>query len=91
MAYLAEPFITLLTVYCENMSFMPLTIFAAAFGHTTAPGVTVVPPAITAGPGATYLLTAAWMLIMIPGSLDLYAPGNLTVAGARVPPPVTLN
>ena len=72
------------------MSFIPLTTFAA-FGQTAEPGVTVVPPAITAGPGATYLLTAAWMLTIIPLSLALYAPGNLTVGGVKLPPPVTDN
>jgi len=30
------------------------------------------------------------MLIRIPGSLALYAPGNLTVGGEADPPPVTL-
>jgi hypothetical protein len=32
---------------------------------------------------------AAWMLIRMPGSLALYAPGNDTVAGLADPEPVT--
>jgi hypothetical protein len=76
----------------ENISFIPLIVFEDDFGQTgAAPGVTVVPLAITAGPGTTYLLTAEWILIKIPGSLALYAPGKLTVAGVTLPPPVTVN
>lgn len=57
------------------------------------PATFVVPLAITAGPGFTYLSTLEWMLIWIPGSLLFNAPGSLTPAGraaALAEPPATL-
>lgn len=51
------------------------------------PAVFVVPTEAMAGPGTVYPDSFAWMLTAIPGSLALYAPGKLTVAGFAVPVP----
>jgi hypothetical protein len=76
--------------------------FPVADGATAGPGVLssapahvspadlVDPPAYTVGPGTIYVEREAWMLILIPGSAALYAPGNITKDGLAAPPPVTV-
>lgn len=55
-----------------------------------APADLILPPVYTVGPGAIYVEREAWILMRIPESDALYAPGNLTVAGLAEPPPVTV-